>query len=284
MRSDGDDRHAGGGESFVDGGQDAAADRRCFFAGHVDGREQCRIQVDGRENFGRPVARAGVKHLGGGGDGVFGAHFSAQPVGEEVGEEKDISRDFHGGRGGGGEAGELEEGIEGHGLDAGDAIEFFFGEACEDGIDHAIGAGIAIADGIGDECGIFIKQGEINAPDINADAFNVVFGGVFGQAGLDFVPVAEDIPVKRVAFGVVEANLQVGKAMDLDEAVIPASDNSPTMTRPDSAASRSMATYFLPMHFSLAGGNCKQKRGAGRLGAGISGRHGWRAWHRPSGR
>jgi len=159
------------------------------------------------------LAGAGVEHLGGGGDGVVGAHLAGEEVGDEIGEEEDA---FGGVELRGvvvGEGGELEEGVEGHGLDAGDGVKFLLGDVFEDLFGHAFGAGVAVAVGIGEELAVGVEECEVDAPGIGGDAGDFVGSGGFVDAGFDFVPESEDVPVE----GVVELDGDIGEAMDFGE-------------------------------------------------------------------
>ena len=64
----------------------------------------------------------------------------------------------------------LEEGVVLKRLHAGGGVEIGFGDALEEALGDAVGAGITIVRGIVEQAAAAIEQGEVNAPGVNGDS------------------------------------------------------------------------------------------------------------------
>lgn len=178
LRGDGGDGAAG----VVTGGGDDGGGLHAAFGGDVafelsddgsagdDGWEDFGGEAEFFKHAGGPVAALGVVHLAGGGDGEFAFAFAAEEIVEEVGHEEEGFGAFESGGAGFVEGDELEEGVEGHELDAGGVEDLLAAELGEGAIEDGVGARVAIHIGIAEDLAVASDEAEIDAPGIDADA------------------------------------------------------------------------------------------------------------------
>jgi hypothetical protein len=111
---------------------------------------------------------------------------------------------------------ELEEGVELHELDAGGCEDLVAGEFGEDFFEVAIGAGVAVVDGVCEELAAVVEEAEVDAPGVDADAVEglaLELAGGGAEAGLDVLPEGEEVPLE----GSLEAAVVGGEAVELME-------------------------------------------------------------------
>ena len=67
-------------------------------------------------------------------------------------------------------------------------------------IDHAVGAVVAVLNGISDEKAVFVDYSIVNAPCVNADRGKTAGFVRLYKSSLDLAEKREDIPVKRTVY------------------------------------------------------------------------------------
>ena len=93
------------------------------------------------------------------------------------------------------QAGQLEQRIDTHELDAGASKDLFFRDLLKDEIHHAFGAIVSIAHGVTQQAAILVQQAKIHAPGIDANASRTMAFAVL-DTGLYFRPELQKIPVE----------------------------------------------------------------------------------------
>jgi hypothetical protein len=185
-------------------------------AGGDDLAEEVVGDSEGVEELFIPRARVGVEHLTCGGDGELVRHCAGEEVVEEVGHEEEVGC-------AGEEVGvlllegvELEERVELHELDAGGSEDLVAGEFGEDFFEVAIGAGVAVVDGVCEELAAVVEEAEVDAPGVDADAVEglaLELAGGGAEAGLDVLPEGQQVPLE----GALKAAVVGGEAVELME-------------------------------------------------------------------
>ena len=133
-----------------------------------------------------PLPREGIEHLPGACDGEFCRFDAGEPVIQQIGNEK---QGFCGGQRGriaALEGGELEQGVELQELDSCPPVNLRARHDLAGRFDAAIKEGIAVMAGSAEQLPMFIKQAEIRAPGVYAEARPrfALRGGRHRQRGL----------------------------------------------------------------------------------------------------
>ena len=167
MAADGDD----GNGTETCGGLHLCRQHTYTFAGLYETPEALAREAQRLQEVGIEVARRGVEHLGGGGHGVFADGLAREHIDERVGDEEDLV-----GMGEGGavftlQGKEMEQRVEGHKLDAGTGIDVLLGHPLgEETLHTAVGVRVAVAVGEAQQLTVFVEEGEVAAPRVDADA------------------------------------------------------------------------------------------------------------------
>ena len=107
---------------------------------------------------------------------------------------------------------ELEKRVQLHELHAGLLEDLLARDDLGDGVDHAVGARVAVVMRVADKLAVAVEQGVVDAPGIDAERGGLMLGGL-AEAGLHVVEQAQHVPVQRAQrsnAGIAEA-VQFGK-------------------------------------------------------------------------
>ena len=160
-------------------------------------------QAETIEHGKRPVARLRVVALGRRGVGPFVGSLAGEKPVKEIGDHQHaVGRRQHA-RVRSLEGKELVEGVDLHELQAGGREDVGPRHHLFRSREHPASAGVAVADGIGQQGVVRPKKREVDAPGINADGRNrcAVAGRRRPQAADNFVPEAGQIPDELARHG-----------------------------------------------------------------------------------
>ena len=167
------------------------------------------VEVEAVEDLAAPLLLVELDELGVGGVGVLG-DARAAPVGEQILGQVEPLLAF-------GQAGELVgvelvDGVERQDLDAGELAHALLAALAMGGALGLDGAGIAIAEGIGERIAGGVDADVVDGPAIDGDGANA-FGGDFGALAHALFDAADDA-VEVPAQAAVDLAGVVGEAMD----------------------------------------------------------------------
>ena len=130
--------------------------------------EDAAREAEPLDQLARPLAAARVEQAGGRGVGGLVGELAAEPVGEQVGDEREPL--------GGGERGralvgeQLEDGVDRQRLDAGGRVQLGLRDAAERALLHAGGALVAVVEGQAEHAAVAVEQRVVDGPGVDADA------------------------------------------------------------------------------------------------------------------
>jgi hypothetical protein len=179
-------------------------------AGRDDVSENPIRQAERGDDLVRPLPGLRVEELRSRGVRPFHRFHAGEPVGEDIGDKKDVARLRERFAFAELEREEVEGAVVEVRLDAGAAENVVLGHQIVHLFRHALEAGISVLVRRADQLAGVVEEAEVAAPGIDpdgGDVFTVCFDGLF-QAGEDLMKQAEDIPVKAggpLDGGVLEA-------------------------------------------------------------------------------
>ena len=189
-------------------------------------RTQAAAQAAGLLNFGEdvlgnpqrihglpiPIAGGGIEHHGGGGMSVFRAHLAGQEIAQQVRQQQQLIGNLQGHIAFPDPGMELVDGVEGHGADAGAAVQG--GEIHHRvGGGHILVGGTTIRPGISQQMTVLVQQAVVHTPGVDAHAVQITDAQALEgqQALLHLAEQIGQIPIEHA----VHFDIVVFKAVQL---------------------------------------------------------------------
>ncbi len=166
---------------------------------HTDRMKQPRWDFQLFKQIECPIAALHIETLGCGRVALFVGWDTTQPVGQQIGDGQQPRGSIQRRIVGIDQADQLKERVDRHNLNPGPSEDFGARHTLENTIGQAIGAGIAVMNGVADQLPSVVNQRKIDTPGVNADRVDWLIGAGLADPVLYIVPQAQHIPIQRAA-------------------------------------------------------------------------------------